>query len=114
MKALQCPKSRYLQLYEDADFDVVLGNLFDMDGEYPKWAVPSVVYVTAKGTRVGVIGATAEYTQFYAKLGWQVLPPREQLKEIAERLAHETDIIICLSHMGLTEDEHLAAGITTY
>ena len=101
-------KESLSSLYEDANFDVVLGNLVDMQGELPEWAVPSVVYVTAEGTRVGVIGATAEYIQFYAKLGWQVRPPREQLRGLAERLAPETDIIICLSHMGLTEDERLA------
>ena len=33
-----------------------------------------------QGTRIGVIGATAEYKAFYSKLGWQVTPPRENLK----------------------------------
>ena len=32
------------------------------DGSRPEWAVPYKIYVTAKGTRIGVIGATAEYT----------------------------------------------------
>ena len=61
--------STYMRMRTLMSFLVIL---VDMEGEYPEWAVPSVVYVTAKGTRVGVIGATAEYTQFYAKLGWQV------------------------------------------
>lgn len=95
-------------LYDEAEFDVILGNLADLDGEFPNWATESKIYETAKGTRVGVIGATASYAQFYATLGWKVSPPRDQLRSIAEQLAMKTDIIVCLSHMGLAEDERLA------
>lgn len=96
-------------LYEKAQFDVILGNLFEEDGSRPDWAMPSTIYVTAKGTRIGVIGATALYTDFYSKLGWKITPPREELQRIAEYLQEKTDIIVCLSHMGLSEDELLAA-----
>lgn len=102
-------KETLSSLYEDAEFDVILGNLIDDDGELPSWAVESMIYETGKGTKVGVIGATALYTQFYSTLGWIIKPPREQLKKSAERLAAKTDIIVCLSHMGLPEDERLAA-----
>ncbi len=95
-------------LYTDAEFDVVLGNLQDEEGKIPLWATPSLIYETAKGTKIGVIGATALYTQFYEKLGWIISPPREQLREAASRLASEVDLIVCLSHMGLPEDERLA------
>ena len=54
----------------------------------------------SKGTRIGVIGATAEYKAFYSKLGWQVTPPRENLKLIAESIADETDMIVCLITYG--------------
>lgn len=102
-------KEALTSLYTDADFDVVLCNLVDEDGKRPDWAVPSIIYETAKGTRIGVIGATAKYTQFYSKLGWRISSPREHLRKIAEHLTFETDIIVCLSHMGLPEDERLAA-----
>lgn len=101
-------KEALSSLYDEAEFDVIVGNLVDEDGEYPDWLVPSVIYKTAKGTRIGVIGATASYPQFYSLLGWKVFPPREQLRATAEHLAKETDLIICLSHMGQTEDERLA------
>ena len=94
-------------LYEEAHFDIILSNLWDV-GRYPEWAIPSTIYTTDKGTRVGVIGATAEYHAFYSKLGWQMTPPRETLKHIAEQMKSEVDIIICLSHMGIHEDERLA------
>lgn len=95
-------------LYDEAEFDVIVGNLADQNGEYPPWLVPSIVYKTDRGTRIGVIGATASYPQFYSLLGWRIFPPREQLRATAEHLSKETDIIVCLSHMGQTEDERLA------
>lgn len=101
-------KEALMGLYDEANFEVIVGNLKDVNGEIPEWAVPSKIYQTSGGTKIGVIGATAEYTQFYASLGWKISPPREQLKEIAERLAPETDILICLSHMGVHEDRLLA------
>ncbi|NYF26174.1 bifunctional UDP-sugar hydrolase/5'-nucleotidase [Sporosarcina sp. JAI121] len=95
-------------LYNDARFDVILSNLLEEDGRRPEWALPYVIYITTSGTRIGVVGATAEYKTFYSKLGWEVLPPRENVKNIAESIAGETDLIVCLSHMGITEDEKLA------
>lgn len=101
-------KTALNMLYEDANFDIVLGNLWD-DGQYPDWAIPSVIYTTGKGTRIGLIGATAEYQAFYSKLGWQITPPRETLKQLAEQMRDEVDVIVCLSHMGIHEDKRLAA-----
>lgn len=100
-------------LYTDARFDVILCNLFKEDGSSPEWAQHYKIYVTAKGTKIGVIGATAEYKAFYEKLGWQVTPPRQNLVRIAESIADETDLIVCLSHMGIQEDEKLALECPT-
>ena len=101
-------KEALSSLYDDAEFDVILGNLVDLNGEFPHWAIDHKIYKTNTGTKIGVIGATALYTQFYATLGWEIVPPREKLIEIAEKIASKTDILICLSHMGLSEDEKLA------
>lgn len=101
-------KEALSELYDEAEFDVILGNLVDQEGEFPHWAQESIIYETSRGTKIGIIGATALYTQFYATLGWKISPPRAQLKAIAEKLAPVTDIIVCLSHMGLHEDELLA------
>ncbi|MFJ7935714.1 bifunctional metallophosphatase/5'-nucleotidase [Sporosarcina sp. NPDC096371] len=95
-------------LYKDAKFKVIVGNLFEQDGERPSWALPYTIYVTGQGTRIGVIGATAQYTTFYSKLGWEVTSPRQELKRIAKSIVGETDLVVCLSHMGITEDEKLA------
>lgn len=97
------------ELYDNAEFNIILGNLLDEDGVIPAWATPYHIYTTEQGTKIGVIGATAIYTSFYEELGWRILPPREQLRKIAAKISSETDIIVCLSHMGLAQDEKLAA-----
>lgn len=96
-------------LYQGARFDVILGNLFELDGSQPKWSKPYHIYTTGEGTRIGIIGATAPYPVFYSKLGWEIVPGREQLKKMAEQLEAQTDIIVCLSHLGVNEDRLLAS-----
>ena len=61
-------KSALSALYEDANFDIILCNVWD-NGHYPEWAIPSTIYTTEKGTRIGVIGATAEYTDVLFEIG---------------------------------------------
>ena len=68
-------------LYTEADFDVILCNLFEkmesiQNGQFP------LKSTRRQGTRIGVIGATAEYPSFYSKLGWKVTAPREAVKEV--------------------------------
>lgn len=96
------------ELYDEAKFDVIVGNLLDSNEELPNWATSSTIYTTAKGTKIGVIGATAYYKQFYETLDWKIIPSREQLINEAEQLVEKTDVIICLSHLGLPEDQLLA------
>ena len=95
-------------LYEGADFDVILSNLSELDGSIPKWLKPYTIYETAQGISVGVIGATAMYTDFYSKLGWHIEEPRHVLKKMAEQIRQKTDVIVCLSHLGVHEDRLLA------
>lgn len=95
-------------LYEGADFDVVLCNLMETEGSFPKWVKPYKLYKTDSGITIGVIGATAMYSDFYAKLGWHIEEPRQLLKNAAEQMRHKADIIVCLSHLGVNEDRLLA------
>lgn len=101
-------KKALSSLYEAAEFDIVVGNLRHNDGQAPTWAVPSKIYSTFQNTKIGVIGATAYYKEFYRALGWDILPSREQLKDEIQKIKASCDIIICLSHLGLGEDRLLA------
>ncbi|MFB5194905.1 bifunctional metallophosphatase/5'-nucleotidase [Neobacillus sp. KR4-4] len=97
-------------LYEHAQFDVLLANLYQTNDGCPAWVKPYKVYQTKKGTRVGVIGLTAYFFHLYGLLGWKVTEPISELKKWMERLKAESDIIILLSHLGLQEDEAIAAA----
>ena len=95
-------------LYDEAKFQVIVSNLNSLDGNNPKWLEHSTILTTSEGVKIGVIGATAQYDLFYNVLGWQVDEPREVLLQLARQLKQQVDIVICLSHLGITEDELLA------
>lgn len=95
-------------LYDEAEFDVVLSNLKHLDGSQPSWAKPFIIYTTKENIRIGVIAATAPFTDYYRPLGWEIIKPIENLQEIAKDLRENVDILICLSHLGLKTDEELA------
>lgn len=101
-------KKELNELYIQADFDVVVSNLFDTHGHRPVWAKPSAIVATAEGRRIGLVGATAEFTPFYHRLGWSVTDAKQSIIEEASKLREEVDFIVCLSHLGIREDELLA------
>lgn len=95
-------------LYDDANFDVVVANIEPLIGKKPNWLKPYTILQTKYGTKIGVIGATALFDVFYRELNWHVTEPRKVLIQLANQLKEEVDIIVCLSHLGITEDELLA------
>ncbi|MFD4492165.1 bifunctional metallophosphatase/5'-nucleotidase [Lysinibacillus fusiformis] len=95
-------------LYDDANFDVVVGNIDAVNGRNPAWLKPYVVLTTKKGTKLGIIAATAMFDVYYEALNWQLVEARSTLLRLAHQLRKEVDIILCLSHLGITEDELLA------
>lgn len=101
-------KESLASLYEQRNFEVILGNVRERDGQLPNWAQASKVYTTIDGIKIGIVGATAYYEQFYDVLGWTIEPPKERLIQEVQKLKDETDIIICLSHLGIHEDRVLA------
>jgi 5'-nucleotidase len=96
-------------LYDHASFDVLCANLYNSASDHPNWLKPYTVYETKKGTRIGVIGVTAYFFLLYELLGWNITEPIEELKKWLNPLKQEADIIILLSHLGLSDDERIAA-----
>jgi 5'-nucleotidase len=97
------------QLYEHAKFDVLVTNLYREDGSRPNWAKPYEIYQTNRGTRIGVLGLTVNFPQLYEKLGWRLTDPFDELRRCVKQLRSESDIIIVLSHLGIRDDERMAA-----
>lgn len=95
-------------LYEDANFNVVLANLQATDGNNPAWMKPYVLLTTEHGTKIAVIAATAMFEVYYKELAWEIDDPRSTLIRLAHQLRKEADIVVCLSHLGISEDELLA------
>lgn len=95
-------------LYENAKFEVVVGNIQSLSGDNPGWLKPYTIVTTAHGTKIGIIAATAQFDTFYEVLNWRVSEPRTKLIETAMQLHPQVDILVCLSHLGITEDRLLA------
>lgn len=93
------------RLYRDANFPVVLANLFDSQTEQrPDWAKPSYIKEMPSGLRVGVIGLTSPLYLSYVPNGWDPREAYEVLPQLIQELKPKTDLIILLSHMGIIED----------
>jgi 5'-nucleotidase len=95
-------------LYDKSKFDVLVANLYDKNNQHPTWLKPYKIYQTKQGTRIGVIGVTAYFSLLYNLLGWRLTEPLEELGKWIQPLKDQSDVIILLSHLGLTHDERIA------
>ncbi|SLK22458.1 MULTISPECIES: bifunctional metallophosphatase/5'-nucleotidase [unclassified Paenibacillus] len=99
------------QSYSGLLCPVVCGNVVDQaTGLPPVWMKSSLIL--EKGPfRIGLLGATAPFTAFYELLGWDVLDPVETLRGQVEALRPQVDVVVILSHLGLSTDRRLAEQI---
>ena len=96
-------------LYDHAPFEVVVANLNALKNPNPLWLKKHTILTTAKGTKIGVIGATATYEAFYKELNWEVTDARIAIIQEVELIQDDVDIIVVLSHLGINDDELLAS-----
>lgn len=95
-------------LYDHADFSVILSNLQDEEGEQPSWASRYKIYTLSSGIKVGVTGVTTPFRLFYEPLGWKLTDPFIEVKKVIEEIRSNIDLLICLSHLGMSEDVRMA------
>ncbi|SDK07406.1 bifunctional metallophosphatase/5'-nucleotidase [Sediminibacillus albus] len=95
-------------LYDHADFQLVCANLTSMEGSQPSWLKPTAHVTSIQGVKVGFIGLTAPFNDFYNLLGWNVDAPFAVLDRYLPALAEESDIVVLLSHLGISDDEEIA------
>jgi 5'-nucleotidase len=94
-----------------AEFPVIGSNLLDKKNQLtPDWLVPYQI-VRKAGLRIGLIGVTAAFTEYYDLLGWHVTDPIEAAAHYAGLLRPDVEVLIVLSHLGLKLDERLAQEI---
>ncbi len=96
------------ELYEDAEFPVVLANLHDPETDaLPIWAQPYLIRTLSSGLKVGIVGLTAPLYLSYVPNGWDPKEAYEVLPKILLKVAPSVDLIILLSHVGIIEDIHI-------
>ncbi|OMF31821.1 metallophosphoesterase [Paenibacillus sp. FSL H8-0548] len=94
-----------------AKFAVVCANMLETaTQEQPDWLLPSTI-INKDGLRFGIIGVTAAFTDFYSLLGWQVTDPFEAVRRQAEQLREQVDVLVVMSHLGLSNDRQMAERI---
>ncbi|MEH7237074.1 bifunctional metallophosphatase/5'-nucleotidase [Bacillus sp. JJ1562] len=96
-------------LYNEAEFKVLLANLFDRNEKLPNWARPYDIHILPSGFKIGIIGLTIHYIGLYKLLGWKIKDPLVVLRETLDELKGKTDMILLLSHLGINEDEQIAS-----
>lgn len=99
------------ELYERANFPVLVANLFHENGERPNWVKPYEIIKVNADLTIGVIGMTIPFKPFYNALGWYIEDPFQTLPAIVKKVREQADIVIFLSHLGLNFDEQVANQI---
>ncbi|MEI5907851.1 bifunctional UDP-sugar hydrolase/5'-nucleotidase [Bacillus spongiae] len=94
-------------MYKEAQFDVVVANLYTKKGQRPKWVKPYIKKKLKSGFTFAIIGITAYYEHFYQLLGWKMTPPLDELKKVLDDIT-DVDGIILMSHLGIRDDEWIA------
>src|SRR5690606_16267398 len=92
---------------EEASFPVIGTNMFKLDdGERPDWVQPYQIIQRGK-LKIGIIGVTINFTEFYTLLGWDIRDPKEAVARLVRELRDEVHILIVVSHLGLPADEQM-------
>lgn len=101
--------SDLVHLYDQANFPVLLANLKDQQtGKLAAFAQPYQIYTTDQGTRVAVIGLTAPFFLTYRPNGWDPVTIAAEMPQLLAELAGQYDVLVLLSHLGITTDNWLA------
>ncbi|WP_127531175.1 bifunctional metallophosphatase/5'-nucleotidase [Paenibacillus kobensis] len=91
-----------------AKFPVLVANVKQLhDSECPAWLAPSTI-ISKGGIRIGLIGVTARFPDFYELLGWEVTDPIAAAAAEAAKLRPHVDVLVVMSHIGLPLDRRMA------
>ncbi|AET59953.1 5'-nucleotidase/2',3'-cyclic phosphodiesterase [Paenibacillus terrae HPL-003] len=97
------------QAYAGIHCPVVCGNIRESaTGMKPLWMTDALV-LDKSGVKVGLLGVTAPFGEFYQLLGWDALDPFEVLGEQIPSLRKQVDVLVVMSHLGLPSDKKLAS-----
>ena len=102
-------KDQLNHLYDQANFDILLDNLFDKHLlQPPKWAKKYKIIETPQQTKIGLLDLTAPFPLTYSPNGWDIRNPYDILPELVEELRPKVDILVLMSHLGIQDDRQIA------
>jgi 2',3'-cyclic-nucleotide 2'-phosphodiesterase (5'-nucleotidase family) len=111
-EGLTFEKAQLADLYAaDNRFTAICCNMVDYEtGRHVPWIRPYHIVDNGR-VKVGLIGVTADFNDFYHDLGWHLLPPIETVAEWTARLRPQVDVLVVCSHLGLPRDREMAERI---
>jgi 2',3'-cyclic-nucleotide 2'-phosphodiesterase (5'-nucleotidase family) len=99
------------ELFQGLPIPLICSNMkLQQSGQCPSWMVPALK-IAKSGVRIGLIGLTAPYNDYYDLLGWKAADPMAALRAEVNLLRSEVDVLILLSHLGLRHDENIASSV---
>ncbi|MFV0561118.1 MAG: bifunctional metallophosphatase/5'-nucleotidase [Enterococcus sp.] len=99
-------------LYDAANFPILLDNLFDKTTlQMPDWTIPYKIIETKQKTKVGFIAFTAPFPLTYSPNGWDIRDPYDILPELVLELRPKVDVLVLMSHLGITDDLLIAQDL---
>lgn len=102
-------KEQLNHLYDHRNFDVILGNLFDLNsGQAPDWASSYKIIETKDKAKIGLIALTAPFPLTYNPNGWDIRSTKEILPSLLREIQAKCDVIVLMSHLGIDEDIKIA------
>lgn len=111
-EGITLPHDDLFHLYDEADFQVACTNLHSLTDEEPAWLKRTIEFESPTGIKIGILGLTAPFNDFYELLDWHVSSPHEALEKHVSQLKKRTDIIILMSHLGISEDRAIARNFS--
>lgn len=95
----------------EARFALLGSNIAErQSGLTPEWFAPYRI-IACGPVRLGLIGITASFNDFYHPLGWDVGEPLAAAARMVRQLRGKADAIVLLSHLGLSTDERIAREV---
>ncbi|ANZ58308.1 multifunctional 2',3'-cyclic-nucleotide 2'-phosphodiesterase/5'-nucleotidase/3'-nucleotidase [Fructilactobacillus lindneri] len=107
-EALTNSHSELNDLYNQANFQIVLDNVIDEDtGKAPVWAKSFADYKLKNGTKLRFMALTCPYPTFKF-MDWKVLPVMPTIAADLKKWQGDYDVLILLSHLGINYDRKIA------
>ncbi|MGB8954124.1 MAG: bifunctional UDP-sugar hydrolase/5'-nucleotidase [Tumebacillaceae bacterium] len=111
-EGLTLPKNAWPELVNESGVPVLIANLFEGEQREKYPFFEPYLILERGGVRVGVLGMTVAFSDFYKMFGVHAEHPRDSFARVLPELrAQGVDLVVLLSHLGLNSDRQIAEEI---